>query len=113
MVREGGRVFTGNDAEIGLPYHPLPPSLFFEWMPSAFHSVPSFYPGSWLVLGAALPQRLEFSIVDTFSYSSVTSEHFYSLRFGSHVFSGGGISRTVATRNDFALLGCITTSRWC
>ena len=43
------------------------------------------------VLGAALPPRLDFSIVDTFAYSRVLSEHLSSPRFGSQVFSGGGI----------------------
>ena len=42
------------------------------------------------VLGAALPTRLDFSIVDTFAYLRVPSEHPYSPRFGSHVFRGGG-----------------------
>ena len=69
-------------------------SLFSEQMPCAFHSVPGvFYPGSCLrssnVLGAALPPRLDFSIIDTFAYSRVPSEHSPSPRFGSHVFRGG------------------------
>ena len=92
---------------------------FSKQMPSAFRSVPGvFYAGSCLrfsdVLGAALPSRLGFSIVDTFAYSRVTSEHFYSPSFGSHVFRGGGIPTcTVAAGNDLALLGCITTCRCC
>ena len=62
----------------------------------AFHSVPGvFYPASCLrssdVLGAALPPRLDFSIVDTFVYSRVPSEHSSSPHFGSHVFRGGGV----------------------
>ena len=65
-------------------------------MSSAFHSVLGvFYPDSYRrssdVLGAALPPRLDFSIVDTFAYSRVLSEHLSSPRFGSHVFRGGGI----------------------
>ena len=69
---------------------------FSEQIPSAFHSVPGvFYPGSCLrssdVLGAALTPRLDLSIVSTFSYSRVSSEHFSSLRFESHVFRGGGV----------------------
>ena len=43
------------------------------------------------VLDAALPPRLDFSIVDTFAYSRVPSEHSSSPRFGSHVFRGGGV----------------------
>ena len=86
-------------------------------MPSAFRSVPVVYPGSWLgssdILGAALPQRLELSVVDTFAYLGVASEHFYSSRFGSHVFRGGGNPSTAAAGNDFAWLGCITLSRCC
>ena len=72
--------------------------LFFsEQMPSDFHLVPGvFYPGSCLrssdVLGAAFPIRLDFSIVDTFAYSRVPSEHSSSPLFGSHVFRGGGVS---------------------
>ena len=71
------------------------PRRFFEQMSSAFHSVPVFYPGSCLrssdVLCVALPPRLDFSIVDTFAYSRVPSEHFSSPRFGSHFFRGGGV----------------------
>ena len=75
---------------------PAFPVVFSEQMPSAFNSVPGvFYPGYCLrssdVLGAALSPRLDFSIVDTFAYSRVPSEHPYSLRFGSHVFRGGGV----------------------
>ena len=73
---------------------------FFEQMPSAFRSVSYpgvFYSGSCLrpadVLGTGmkLPPRLDFSIVDTFAYPRVPSEHCSSPRFGSHVFCGGGI----------------------
>ena len=58
-------------------------------------SVPGiFYPGSCLrssdVLGAALPTHLEVSIVDTFAYSHMPSEHPYSPLLGSHVLCGGG-----------------------
>ena len=65
-------------------------------MSYAFHSVLGiFYRGSYRrssdVLGAALPPCLDFSIVDTFAYSRVLSEHLSSPRFGSHVFRGGGI----------------------
>ena len=74
------------------------PVAFSEQVPSAFCSVPCpgvFYPGSCLrssdVLGAALPSRLDFSIVDTFAYSRVPSEHSSSPRFGSHVSRGGGV----------------------
>ena len=69
------------------------PVIFSEQMPSAFHSVPGvFYPGSRLrssdVLGAALPPRLDFSIVDTSAYLlRVPSEHSSSPRFGSRVVS--------------------------
>ena len=89
--RPGGLVFHAD----GLPRRPLPPSLFPSKCPPLSLSsrcfLPRFLP--WLfpdVLGAALPQRLDFSIVDTFAYSRVTSEHFYSPRFGSRVFRGGG-----------------------
>ena len=73
-----------------------PPVAFSEQIPSVFHSVPGvFYGGSCLrssdVLSSALPPRLDFSIVDTFAYSRVPSEHFFSPRFGSHVFRGGGV----------------------
>ena len=51
------------------------------------------FPGSCLrssdVLGSALPPRLDFSIVDSFVYSRVPSEHSSSPRFGYHVFRGG------------------------
>ena len=43
------------------------------------------------VLGAAIPPRLDFSIVDTVAYSRVPSEHSSSPRFGFHVFRGGGV----------------------
>ena len=68
----------------------------FRWRASC--SVPGvFYPGSRLrssdVLGAALPPRLDFSIVDTFAYPRVpSSEHSSYPRFGSHVFRGSGIT---------------------
>ena len=63
-----------------------------EQMPSIVRSIAGvFYLGICLrssdVLGAALPARLDFSIVDTFAYSRVPSEHPYSSVFGSHVFS--------------------------
>ena len=72
------------------------PVAFSKQMPSAFRSVPRiFYPGSCLhssdVMGVALPIHLDFSIVDTFSYLRVPSEHPYSPRFESHVFRGGGV----------------------
>ena len=75
---------------------PASPVAFSEQTPSAFHSVPGvFYSGSCLrssdVLGAALPPWLDFSIVDTFAYLRVPSEHSSSPRFGSHVFRGGGV----------------------
>ena len=78
------------------PSPPASPVTFFEQMPSAFHSVPGvFYPGSCLrssdVLGAALQPRFDFSIVDTFAYSRVPSEHSSSPRFRSRVFRGGGV----------------------
>ena len=65
-------------------------------------SVPDvFYPGSCLrssddVLGAALQSRLDFSIINPFTYSRAPSEHSYSPRFGSHIFRGGGVPSTVA-----------------
>ena len=43
------------------------------------------------MLGVALLARLEFSIVDTFAYLRVPSEHIYSPRFESHVFRGGTV----------------------
>ena len=50
----------------------------------------SVYPESCLrssdELGSALPPRLDFSIVDSFAYACVTSEHFCSPRFASHGF---------------------------
>ena len=54
------------------------PVAFSEEMPPAFRSVPGiFYPGYYPhcsdVLDAALPTRLDFSIVDTFTYSRVSS----------------------------------------
>ena len=72
------------------------PRRFSEQMPPAFHSAPGvFCPDSCLrfsdVLGAALPTPLDFSIVDTFVYSPVPSEHPYSTRFGSHVFRGSAV----------------------
>ena len=67
-----------------------------EQMPSIFRSIAGvFYPGICVrssdVLGTALPARLDFSIVDTFAYSRVPSEHPYSPAFGSHVFLGGAV----------------------
>ena len=75
---------------------PASPVAFPEQVPSPFHSVPRcLLPGSCPrstdILSAALPPRLDFSIVDTFAYSRVPSEHSSSPRFGSHVFSGGSI----------------------
>ena len=74
------------------------PLRFSKQVPSAFHSVLQagvFYPCFCLrssdVLGAALPPRLDFSIVDTFAYSRVPSEHSSSPPFVSHVFRGGGV----------------------
>ena len=53
------------------------------------------YPGSCLpssdVLGAAIPSRLDFSIVDAVAYSRVPSEHSSAPRFGAHVFRGGDV----------------------
>ena len=46
---------------------------------------------SFDVLGAALPPRLDFSIIETFVYSRAPSEHSSSPRFGPHVFRGSGI----------------------
>ena len=93
------------------------PVAFSEQMPSAFHSVQGVYHDYSLdcsdVSGKALPPRLDFTSVDTFAYSRVTSEHLYSLRFGSHVFRGGGLPSTVATGNEFASLVCISTCRCC
>ena len=72
---------------------------------------------SWFseVLSAALLLRLDFSIVDIFAHSRMTSEYFYSPGFGSHVFAAAVYQHcclsTVAAGNVFALLGCITTSR--
>ena len=66
-------------------------------MPFAFRSSPPgvSYPGSCLpssdVLGAAIPPRLDFSIVDTVAYSRVPSEHSSSPRFESHIFCGGDV----------------------
>ena len=77
------------------------PVVFFEQMPFAFRSVPPGvpYPGSCLpssdVLGAAIPARLDFSIVDTVAYSRVPSEQSSSPRFGSHVFRDGGVPTLV------------------
>ena len=68
------------------------------------------------MLGAAFSLRLDLSIIDTLACLRVTFKHFHYPRFGSHVFRGGGVPNllgTVAARNDFALLGYITTSRWC
>ena len=73
------------------------PRHFFEQIPFAFRSVPPgvSYPGSCLpssdVLGAAVPPRLDFSIVDTVAYSRASSEHSSSPRLGSHVFRGGDV----------------------
>ena len=72
------------------------PRRFFEQMLFAFLSVPGVScPGSCLpssdVLGAAIPPRVGFSIVDTVACSCVPSEHSSSPRFGSHVFCGGGV----------------------
>ena len=53
-------------------------------------------------------------IVDPFAYSRVPSEHPYSPCFGSSFFRGGDVPTfTLATANDFSLMGCITTSRCC
>ena len=96
------------------------PRRFFEQMSFAFRSVPPgvSWPGYCLpssgVLGAALPPRLDFSIVGTVAYSRVSSEHFSSPRFGSHVFRGGDVpTGTIAAGNEFALLGFIAASRCC
>ena len=87
----------------GLVFHPcgwpsLPPASlvpFPEQMSSTVRSVQGVYPYSCLrfsnVLGAVLPTRLEFSVLDTFSYTRVPFEHSYSPRFGSNVFRGGGV----------------------
>ena len=83
---------------------------FPERMPSALRSVPGVYPGSCLdsfdMLGATLPPRLDFFTVDTFAYSCVTSEHpYYSPRFGSHVFRGGGAPRHGCRGKLFRFVG--------
>ena len=76
---------------------PASPVAFFEQVPFAFRSVPPgvSYPGSCLpssdVLGAAIPPRLDFSIVDTVAYSRIPFEHSSSPRFGSHVFRGDDV----------------------
>ena len=72
--------------------------------------LPRFLPWFFRPICAALPPCLDFSIVDTFAFLRVNSEHFYSPRFGSHVFCGSG---AVAAANGFALFGCITTCRCC
>ena len=111
--RPGGLLFHAGS----LPHRPLSPSFFSEQMPSDFRSVPGVYLGSCLhsfdVLSAALPPCLDFSIVDTFAYSRVISEHFYPARFRSHVFRGGGVSTARTPGNDFALLGCIVVVVCC
>ena len=73
---------------------PAAPVAFSQQTPSAFYSVPGvFYPGSCLrssvLLGAAFPPCLDFSIVDTFAYSRVPPERSSSPRFGPHVFRDG------------------------
>ena len=89
--RPGGLVFLAG----ALPLRPLSPSLFSSKCPSPFSKFQVSYPGSCLpssdVLGAAIPPRLDFSVVDTVAYSRVPSEHSSSPRFGSHVFRGGGV----------------------
>ena len=89
----------------------------FIRVPSNFRPVSGFYPGPCLgsadVLGAALPPRADFSVVDTFPCSRMKSEKMYSPRFGSHVFHGGGAPSTVAARNDFVFLSRITTNQCC
>ena len=75
---------------------PASPVFFSKQIPSAFRSVQgAFYPGSChcfsVLLGATLSPRLGFSTVNTSAYLRVTSEHFYSPLFGSHVFRGGGV----------------------
>ena len=74
---------------------PRSPVAFSGRIPSVFRSVPGLYPSSCLgssdVLGAALPARLDFSVVDTLDYWRGTSKYFYSPRFGSRVFRGGGV----------------------
>ena len=54
-------------------------------------SLPRFL--SWFSdeLRAALLLRLDFSIVDTFAYSRMTSEYFYSPGFGPLLFRGDGV----------------------
>ena len=91
--RPGGLVFLAG----GLPLRPLPPSLFPSKCPPPFIQFQVFSTQvlacrSSDVFGAALPSRLDFSIVDTTSaYSRMPSEHASSPRFGSHVFRGGGV----------------------
>ena len=109
--RPGGVVLTVG----GLPLRRLLPHFFSEQIPSTFDSVPgAFHPGSSLrssdVLGAVLQTSLNFSIVNTFVYPRVPSEHPYSPRVGFHVFRGGGVSTTVAAGKYLALLSCIITS---
>ena len=89
----GGLVFHAG----GLHLRPFP-RRSSKQMLSVFHSVPGvIYSDSCLrspdELSAALPKRLDFSIVDTFAYSRVPSERLCSPLFGSHVFCGGGVPR--------------------
>ena len=55
------------------------------------------------MLGTVLPTRLDSSIVDAFAYSRVTSEHFYSPRFGPRVFRGGGLPTARLPREMISL----------
>ena len=87
--RPGGLVFLAD----GLPFRPLPPSLFSSKCPSPFAQFLQVFPTqvyclpSSDVLGAALPPRLDFSIVDTV----VPFEHSSFSRFKSNVFRGGDV----------------------
>ena len=90
--RPRGLVFLAG----GLPLRPLPSSLFTSKYPPLFTQFQVFSAQdpclrSSDVLGTALLPRLNISIVDTSAYSRVPSEHPSSLRFGSHVFRGGGV----------------------
>ena len=80
----------------GLPHLSLPPLVLPSKCPLPFVQFQVSTPsgsclGSSDVWGVALPPRLDFSTVDTFSYMRVISEYISSLCLGFHVFRGGGI----------------------